>query len=434
MNKIVVAFSALFLGMIFSLLVQQGRISVQADSGAIWTTNASCGSVGQDLNHFAKGQLIYVNGAGFDANQVLNWDITGNPGGSSCDPNQVVASGTVTADSTGAFCFSAYTVAQNDCGEYKVNVGNKGDNYRVDDDQVSPTPTSTPTATPTLTATNTPTVTPTIGVSLIRKTFMCYDSVLGSYWRIRNDGGVTSGTITWKINQSALTDIGTLTPGEAVFFHTEVCGVLTVYENGVSKGTATCNQNRLCEATPTPTLTATPTPTTPSNRPTPTPTPTESEQQPTATPTITLTPGPGKVAALEYQVSCDKDEVKAEMRFTNDGKAMENVTAEFDYNGNKKTATSNSDGWAIVIYPRDGENKLTGYADGFYKIEKTVEFPDCPATGGAVLGTSTTSRGQVLGATSYAKTGIVADTLMQLTGVLGTLMVSAGALMHAKQK
>ena len=140
------------------------------------------------------------------------------------------------------------------------------------------------------------------------------------------------------------------------------------------------------------------------------------------------------MAALEYQVSCDKDEVKAEMRFTNDGKAMENVTAEFDYNGNKKTATSNSDGWAIVIYPRDGENKLTGYADGFYKIEKTVEFPNCPATGGAVLGTSTTSRGQVLGATSYAKTGIVADTLMQLTGVLGTLMVSAGALMHAKQK
>lgn len=419
MNKIVVAFSALFLGMIFSLLVQQGKINVQADSGAIWTTNASCGAVGQDLNHFAKGQLIYVNGAGFDANQVLNWDITGNPGGSSCDPNQVVASGTITADSTGAFCFAAYTVAQDDCGEYKVNVGNKGDNYRVDDDQISPTPTATPTntptVTPTFTPTNTPTVTPTIGVSLIRKTFMCYDSEQGSYWRIRNDGGVTSGTITWKINQSSLTNIGTLNPGEAVFFYTDVCGVLTVYENGVSKGTATCNKEKLCEEKPTPT-------------------PTESEQQPTATPTITLTPGPGKVAALEYQVSCDKDEVKAEMRFTNDGKAMENVTAEFDYNGNKKTATSNSDGWAIVIYPRDGENKLTGYADGFYKIEKTVEFPNCPATGGAVLGTSTTSRGQVLGATSYAKTGIVADTLMQLTGVLGTLMVSAGALMHAKQK
>ncbi|HNS65164.1 MAG TPA: hypothetical protein PKJ26_01565 [Candidatus Woesebacteria bacterium] len=145
------------------------------------------------------------------------------------------------------------------------------------------------------------------------------------------------------------------------------------------------------------------------------------------------TPGPGRVAALEYQVSCENDEVKAEMRFTNDGKPMENVTAEFDYNGNKKTATSNSDGWAIVIYPRDGENKLTGYADGFYKIEKTVEFPDCPATGGTVLG-ATTSKGQVLGATSYAKTGVAADTLMQLTGVLGTLMVSAGALMHAKQK
>lgn len=207
----------------------------------------------------------------------------------------------------------------------------------------------------------------------------------------------------------------------------------------------------------TPTNTPTPTPTVPDDRltptptptegqqpsPTPTPTPTDSEEQPTptptptasptATPTITLTPGPGRVAALEYQVSCDKDEVKVEMRFTNDGKAMENVTAEFDYNGKKKTATSNSDGWAIAIYPKDGENKVTGYADGFYKIEKTVEFPDCPATTGTVLG-ATTSKGQVLGATSYAKTGLAEDALMQLSGVLGTLMISVGALLHAKQK
>lgn len=282
----------------------------------------------------------------------------------------------------------------------------------------TPTPTSAPTATPTFTPTNTPTVTPTVGVSRIVKTFMCYDSEQGAYWRIRNDGGVTSGTITWKINQSALTDIGTLNPGQAVYFYTDVCGVLTVYENGVSKGTATCNQNRLCEATPTPT------PTSPSNRPTPTP-----------TATITLTPGPGRVAALEYAVSCDKDEVKVEMRFTNDGKAMEGVLAKFDYNGKTREATSNSDGWAITIFGKDGENKLTGYADGFYKIEKTVEFPDnCPATGGTVLGATTATKGQVLGATTYAKTGVAEDALMQLSGVLGTLMISAGALLHAKQK
>ncbi len=195
-------------------------------------------------------------------------------------------------------------------------------------------------------------------------------------------------------------------------------------------------------STPTATPTTTPTPTMPDDRLTPTPTPTEGQQpSPTPTPTqserptptITPTPGQGRVAALEYQVSCDKDEVKVEMRFTNDGKNMENVTAEFDYNGKKKTATSNSDGWAIAIYSKDGENKLTGYADGFYKIEKTVEFPDCPATTGSVLG-ATTSKGQVLGATSYAKTGVAEDALMQLSGVLGTLMISVGALLHAKQK
>ncbi len=173
----------------------------------------------------------------------------------------------------------------------------------------------------------------------------------------------------------------------------------------------------------------------------PTPTPTGTEEQPTpnptqvvGNPTATPIPGAGKVAALEYAVSCEKDEVKVEMHFTNDGKAMEGVLAKFDYNGKTREATSNSDGWAITIYGKDGENKVTGYADGFNKIEKTVEFPDCPATGGAVLGTSTARPGQVLGATSYAKTGIMADTVMQLAGVLGTLMVSAGALMHAKQK
>ena len=101
-------------------------------SGAIWTTNGACGDEGQDANHFRIGDEVYINGSNFEPG-TYNWAITGNPGGSSCDPGIVVASGTVEVDSSGAFCFSAYTVREDDCGEYRYTVGGKNDNYRVEE-------------------------------------------------------------------------------------------------------------------------------------------------------------------------------------------------------------------------------------------------------------------------------------------------------------
>lgn len=52
-----------------------------------------------------------------------------------------------------------------------------------------------------------------------------------------------------------------------------------------------------------------------------------------------------------------------------------------------------------------------------------------PAVGGIVE-----SQGQVLGATTYAETGVVADTLMTLVGFSGAGMTTAGYVMHAKKK
>ena len=100
-------------------------------SGAIWTTNVDCGDETQDVNVFARGDFVFINGAGFDPG-TYDWDIMGNPGGSSADPEMMVASGTHTVGSTGIFCFKAYRVAMDDWGEYNVEFSDKGDNYRVD--------------------------------------------------------------------------------------------------------------------------------------------------------------------------------------------------------------------------------------------------------------------------------------------------------------
>ncbi|MBN1480656.1 hypothetical protein EH223_21115, partial [candidate division KSB1 bacterium] len=104
----------------------------QGNPGAIWTTKNDCGDETQDANHYAIGEDVYINGSNFDPNTEYDWQIEGQPGQASCDPGQVVASATITTDENGDFCFYAYTVQNDDCGEYKVNVGNKGDNYRVD--------------------------------------------------------------------------------------------------------------------------------------------------------------------------------------------------------------------------------------------------------------------------------------------------------------
>ncbi len=138
-------------------------------SGAIWTTHDGCGTPDQDVNHYDTGESVWINGSGFSEGSH-SWSITGKPGGASGDPGQDVASGTVNVDASGKFCFNAYTVAADDWGEYQVKVGNKGDNYRVEQQPTATpvpptnTPTDTPagaTNTPTHTSTHTPTDTPT---------------------------------------------------------------------------------------------------------------------------------------------------------------------------------------------------------------------------------------------------------------------------------
>jgi len=98
--------------------------------GSIWTTRDDCGDEQQNVNQYDIGEKVWINGRNFNEGDY-EWAITGQPGGASCDPNIVVVNGTRTVDSSGSFCFNAYTVLSGDCGEYKVDFNNKHDNYNV---------------------------------------------------------------------------------------------------------------------------------------------------------------------------------------------------------------------------------------------------------------------------------------------------------------
>jgi len=110
--------------------IDETSLTGGGNPGSIWTTRDNCGDEQQDVNHYLPGEHVFINGANFDERDY-DWTIKGQPGGASCDPSIVVASGTKTVNSSGAFCFDAYTVANDDCGEYKVKFENKGDNYNV---------------------------------------------------------------------------------------------------------------------------------------------------------------------------------------------------------------------------------------------------------------------------------------------------------------
>ena len=98
--------------------------------GSIWTTRDDCGAEQQDVNQYAIGEKVFINGKDFCADNY-NWDITGQPGGASEDPNVVVASGSEEVNLDGSFCLEVYTIQNDDGGEYKVSFGSKHDNYNI---------------------------------------------------------------------------------------------------------------------------------------------------------------------------------------------------------------------------------------------------------------------------------------------------------------
>ena len=102
----------------------------QGNPGSIWTTRNDCGGYDQNVNEYNISEYVYINGANFMPGEY-DWTITGQPGAASCDPNIVVAFGSLSVGNSGAFCFNAYQIQQGDCKEYKVDFNNKQDTYTV---------------------------------------------------------------------------------------------------------------------------------------------------------------------------------------------------------------------------------------------------------------------------------------------------------------
>ncbi len=133
MKKIVtyLLISLLVISMTNVILAKDNSNNDKGNSGSIWTTRNDCGDEQQDVNQYAIGEKVYINGNKFDAGNY-DWKIEGVGGSensqASCDPDKEVASGNYAVDESGRFCFEAYTIADDDCGEYKVGFdGNNND-------------------------------------------------------------------------------------------------------------------------------------------------------------------------------------------------------------------------------------------------------------------------------------------------------------------
>ncbi len=130
MKKLLVSSILVFILVIASIAL----VMANGGPGSIWTTTENCGEDPQNENPYALGQKVFINGANFNPG-TYDWTITGAGGENSeasCDPGAIVASGNYTVDSSGAFCFEAYTINFDDCGVYKVDFNGKKDNYHVD--------------------------------------------------------------------------------------------------------------------------------------------------------------------------------------------------------------------------------------------------------------------------------------------------------------
>ncbi len=74
--------------------------------------------------------------------------------------------------------------------------------------------------------------------------------------------------------------------------------------------------------------------------------------------------------------------------------------------------------------------------NGFATQEtKATAETNCQEMGAISTPVSTpASSGQVLGANTYAETGVFEDVLMSIVGLSGATMTSVGAMLHAKKK
>lgn len=201
---------------------------------------------------------------------------------------------------------------------------------------------------------------------------------------------------------------------------TVTCPTACDYEGGTLEGKCgevVCQATEACEVEPTPTPT-------PTEEPTPTPT-----QEPTPTPSST--PDKEHSSLFVQQLACFENDFSVQMDLKAGNNPQKDVLVTFTYNGLSKTAYTNQDGRASTSFTFAGESVVKATPNNGYSAQeaKVTTQTNCTAVGGPVV-----SGGQVLGANTYAETGILEDIMMSIMGLSGATMTAVGAQLHAKKK
>jgi YqxM protein len=187
-------------------------------------------------------------------------------------------------------------------------------------------------------------------------------------------------------------------------------------------------------ASPTPTPTPSPTP---SADPSPTPVVTP-DPSPTPTSTPVTSNSCARRSSLSASLSCENSRFGVEYRLTNaDGQPQENVWIKFSYKGSTAEVKTDRNGVAQASFEKRGNDNVTAEpTDGGCPAQSlSISEPtNCPATGGAVQGATTTTSGQVLGASTLAATGTADQALAAMIMVAGLIITSAGVFGYAKTR
>jgi len=114
---------------------------------------------------------------------------------------------------------------------------------------------------------------------------------------------------------------------------------------------------------------------------------------------------------------------------------QKNVLVTFTYSGLSKNAYTNQDGRAATSFTFAGEGIVKATPNNGYQSQeaKVTAQTNCSAVGGPVVSQPVVS-GQVLGANTYAETGVFTDIMMSVIGLSGATMTAVGAQLHAKKK
>lgn len=144
-------------------------------------------------------------------------------------------------------------------------------------------------------------------------------------------------------------------------------------------------------------------------------------------PTASPVPSTRESNLTTNRLSCDSSTFDAVMDVRENGQGAKDVKVVFKFNGETKELRTNQEGRAYVSFQR-ADGTLLADPEAFDGKSLTIDAPEsCPAATGG--------RGQVLGATTLANTGMTQNLMAAIGSIVGSLttLVAVRKLVKAKK-